>query len=74
MNTNTSINSILSMTNPYPYKRQKCCICHRYFNGYGNNPAPVEHSGRCCDDCNKDKVIPSRRMRYYLGLDIYGEV
>lgn len=36
-----------------------CDICGKEFEGYGNNPAPLE--GRiCCDACNKTYVIPAR--------------
>ncbi len=37
-----------------------CCICGKKCNGYGNNPYPVKDEGQCCDDCNKDIVIPKR--------------
>lgn len=37
-----------------------CCICGKSFIGYGNNPAPVKDEGLCCDDCNRDSVIPAR--------------
>ena len=66
------INTIPAQTNPYSYKRQKCCICNTYFVGYGNNPAPVKHSGRCCDSCNTGKVIPARLIRHSLGLNMRG--
>lgn len=39
---------------------QTCCICGKTFTGYGNNPYPVKDSGRCCDVCNYEKVLPSR--------------
>ena len=28
--------------------------------GLGNNPAPIKEQGVCCDDCNKQYVIPKR--------------
>lgn len=37
-----------------------CCICGKHCIGYGNNPDPVKHSGRCCDNCNLAEVIPAR--------------
>jgi len=37
-----------------------CCICGAKFIGYGNNPAPLCHEGRCCDACNMNHVIPAR--------------
>ena len=40
-------------------KTQKCVICGRKFEGFGNNAEPVR-KGRCCDICNLMKVIPAR--------------
>ncbi len=37
-----------------------CCICKRQFSDYGNNPAPVKFSGRCCDECNRTVVLAAR--------------
>ena len=39
-----------------------CCICGQEFNGFGNNPYPVnsDEDARCCDDCNDTVVIPAR--------------
>lgn len=59
-------------TRPFPHSKQKCCICNKPFIGYGNNPAPVKHKGRCCDDCNEQIVIPSRFFRHSIGLDPRG--
>ncbi len=42
---------------------KECCICHKSFNGYGNNAAPVA-DGICCDDCNIEKVIPARLKEF----------
>lgn len=39
--------------------KQKCDICGKVFEGYGNNPAPLEGKV-CCDNCNKTYVIPAR--------------
>lgn len=39
-----------------------CCICGQLFEGYGNNPAPVETRGECCDDCNINIVVPRRLL------------
>ena len=36
-----------------------CVICHKPFEGYGNNAEPVAE-GRCCDECNAKVVIPAR--------------
>lgn len=40
-------------------KEQECVICHKPFEGYGNNAEPVAE-GRCCDECNAKVVIPAR--------------
>lgn len=40
-------------------KKYKCVLCQKECEGYGNNPAPLNKKGRCCDDCNK-KVINKR--------------
>ena len=48
----------------------KCCLCKKEIeklytpNGEmywdkGNNAFPLK-SGRCCDECNNNKVIPAR--------------
>lgn len=37
-----------------------CCICGEPIEGYGNNPEPYKHEGRCCDACNLEFVIPAR--------------
>lgn len=39
-----------------------CCICGEEFEGFGNNPYPVnkEKDTRCCDTCNDTVVIPAR--------------
>jgi len=37
-----------------------CCICGEEIEGYGNNPEPIKHDGRCCDACNLKFVIPAR--------------
>lgn len=38
-----------------------CSICHTPYQGYGNNADPYD--GRCCDQCNKQYVIPARIAR-----------
>lgn len=40
----------------------RCCICGKEFEGYGNNPWPFcdDEDARCCDDCNRDTIIPAR--------------
>ena len=41
-------------------KEEICCICGEPIEGYGNNPSPYKHEGRCCDACNSKFVIPAR--------------
>ena len=41
----------------------KCCFCGKEITGYGNNPEPVKHEGRCCDRCNVEIVIKARLER-----------
>ena len=41
-------------------KLNTCCLCGAEFEGYGNNPAPLTKTGRCCDVCNMAKAIPAR--------------
>lgn len=38
---------------------EKCSICGKNYEGYGNNAQPV-NDGRCCDKCNLETVIPRR--------------
>ena len=40
-------------------EKQVCCICGEEYKGYGNNAEPYK-KGRCCDQCNRKFVIPSR--------------
>ena len=46
---------------------QICCICGKHFEGWGNNPYPVNNHPdcRCCDDCNYEYVIPARLELIY---------
>lgn len=46
----------------------ECCICHKHFKGYGNNPYPVAEEGRCCDECNATIVIPARINQLGKGV------
>ena len=41
-------------------KEETCCICGEPIEGYGNNPSPYKHEGRCCNACNLKFVIPAR--------------
>ena len=43
-------------------KAKQCIICKGPIIGYGNNAEPVK-KGICCDECNKDVVIPFRFMQ-----------
>lgn len=41
--------------------KQVCVICHKEFEGWGNNPFPYYiGQGQCCDACNVRHVIPAR--------------
>lgn len=42
----------------------KCVICDQEIVGYGNNAEPID-SGKCCDKCNKEKVLPARLYQVY---------
>ncbi len=58
----------------------QCCLCEKLCESkYGNNPEPlvdmsnkVNHHLRCCDVCNRSKVIPARisYVRWSGKLDI----
>ena len=37
-----------------------CCICGKRIRNHGNNPWPIKRSGKCCDECNTNIVIPAR--------------
>ena len=48
---------------PKSEEKHICCICHREFIGWGNNPDPYKPENgndRCCDECNMNFVIPAR--------------
>lgn len=55
--------------------KQKCDICGKSFEGYGNNPAPLEGKV-CCDNCNKTYVIPARLKQLKMSgkLDDSNEI
>ena len=40
-------------------KEQDCVLCNKKIIRYGNNASPVK-TGRCCDTCNIEVVIPTR--------------
>ena len=41
-------------------EKKTCCICGKKFTGCGNEPWPIKQSGKCCDKCNMNKVVPAR--------------
>lgn len=48
-----------------------CCICHKDFEGYGNNPYPYvkQKDARCCNNCNNTYVIPLRMFDIFILAD-----
>ena len=44
----------------------KCCFCKSVIDGYGNSIRPLirERNARCCDNCNRDIIIPLRMLEY----------
>ena len=42
-----------------------CSMCRKLYSGFGNNAQPFE--GRCCDQCNADRVLPERIRRHKRG-------
>lgn len=50
----------------------KCDICGKEFQGYGNNPAPLEGKV-CCDNCNKTYVIPARLKQLEVNKKLKDE-
>jgi hypothetical protein len=49
-------------------QKPKCCLCGAELEpwpggyGYGNNPWPLSENenDRCCDFCDRTKVLPAR--------------
>jgi len=41
----------------------ECCICKKEIDDDGHDPRPIvsKRGNRCCDDCNKDVVVPTRK-------------
>lgn len=38
-----------------------CSLCGGQYTHWGNNPEPLKAiEERCCDECNRNKVIPAR--------------
>jgi hypothetical protein len=46
-----------------------CLTCGLDHKGFGNNPWPLSETGRVCDKCNAELVIPARLagLRTFLG-------
>ncbi len=52
-----------------------CCICGKEHEGFGNNPTGAVdetkkritwgEGDRCCDDCNRQYVLPGRMYQFY---------
>jgi DNA-directed RNA polymerase subunit RPC12/RpoP len=41
-----------------------CSLCGKESEGFGNNPEPLKsYPERCCNDCNRTRVIPERLAR-----------
>lgn len=55
----------------------KCCVCAKSCeNEFGNNPYPFASQKsllRCCDKCNKEKVIPARMNHIFWCADVETE-
>tara|TARA_R110000868_G_scaffold170967_4_gene406406 strand:- start:978 stop:1217 length:240 start_codon:yes stop_codon:yes gene_type:complete len=45
---------------------KQCCFCKIdiYF-WEQNNPAPLRSRGKCCNNCNENKVIPARLAKWF---------
>lgn len=55
---------------PKSEEKHICCICHKEFTGWGNNPDPYpaeDGNDRCCDECNMNFVIPARARKIAKG-------
>jgi hypothetical protein len=46
-----------------------CVLCGIELPGKGNNPLPLAHDGRCCDECDDLKVTPARLIESGLPED-----
>ena len=49
-------------------KENVCVICSKTFYGFGNNPAPIKFSGKCCNDCDS-LVIKARLEKLISGAE-----
>jgi hypothetical protein len=54
-----------------PKEEEKCVLCDSILETFGNNPAPLAESGKCCDNCNETKVKSARIawIANTVGLD-----
>lgn len=57
--TNAAQANAITVAKNIALPKQTCCICGKEFEGYGNNASPVV-DGCCCDECNRNVVIPAR--------------
>ena len=53
-------------------KEGVCCICGNHYDNYGNNAKPFK-SGRCCDKCDNEVVIPDFYQDDNLGEQYEGD-
>ena len=45
-----------------------CSLCGKRCSGLGNDPWPLKPSEEsCCDECNRNAVVPERRRRAGVG-------
>lgn len=47
----------------------QCFFCRQHFSGNGNNIMPYLTTEKCCDNCNKQYVIPMRVLEYYKNKE-----
>jgi hypothetical protein len=57
-----------------PTLRPICCICGNIYKDIGHNAWPIVMEGRCCEDCNHNKVIPARVDRMHNAKDRGAEI
>jgi len=54
------------------HRKMICVLCNELIDQstdpIGHNPWPLSRHGRCCGNCNRDRVIPSR-----IAARSYGE-
>ena len=41
-----------------------CVLCGEEFTGHGHNPYPLREGGKCCDNCQYNKVVVARANLY----------